>query len=204
MMKIFLLAPFSLTLLALTACAPKLPSQSYVIPAKEVIEVSPKLQAATNKTNFQLVYGNDTGLEHAFDQYLKTGKAPNIVTDGFEKFAYNSAQQPIVRTSPFQETVISLEPGEKFTNVTTGDPNRWTYSAATSGVGGHQQQHILVKPSASDLGTNMVITTDRRIYNLRLMSSTDGIPTRIISFWYPEEMQNYWNNYCHFNSNLYL
>lgn len=188
-MKKYLLNPLSITLFVVMAgCAHKAPTQEYVVPAKEVIEVSPKVQAASNQTNFQLIYGNDSALEHAFHQYLKTGSAPNILTDGFEKFAYNSGQQPIIRTSPFQETVISLEPGEKFTNVTTGDPNRWTYSAALSGMGSHQQQHILVKPSAADLSTNMVITTDRRIYNLRLVSSTDTLPTRTVSFWYPGEM----------------
>lgn len=151
------------------------------------------IQVPVINNNYHLIYGNDPSLERAFNQYVKSGKAANIVTDGFIKFAYNAGQQPIVKTTPFQETVISLQPGEKFTNVTSGDPNRWSYSVALSGSGSSQQQNILVKPSLPNLSTNMVITTDRRIYNLKLISTMDASSTRNVTFWYPEEMINVLN-----------
>src|SRR5262249_45832774 len=88
----------------------------------------------------------------------------------------------------------SLQPGEHFTNVTSGDPNRWTYSAAMSGSGNNQQTHILVEPLYADISTTMAITTDKRIYNLALVSKQDSDYVRNISFWYPEEMINAWNN----------
>jgi P-type conjugative transfer protein TrbG len=129
----------------------------------------------------------DAELEKAFKLYVKAPKNQHIITEGFAKFAYNQTQQPIVQTTPFQETVISLEAGEHFTNVTSGDPSRWSYAAAVSGAGELEQQHILVKPSEPRIATNMVITTDKRIYNLRLVS-VEGGSTKAVSFWYPEDM----------------
>jgi P-type conjugative transfer protein TrbG len=156
--------------------------------AQEVHRVSAIIQLPTHTTNFHLIYGNDPSLERAFNQYARSGKASNIVTDGFVKFAYNAGQQPIVKSTPFQETVITLQTGEKFTNVTSGDPSRWEIAAAISGIGAKQQQIILIKPSLPNIATNLVITTDRRIYNLRLVSTMNSQPTRNVSFWYPDDM----------------
>ena len=172
----------------LQGCSPKAPDAPYVN-AREEFQQPKIVTVDTREKNFNLLYGNDPALESAFKAYTKTGKASNILTDGFVRFAYNPGQMPIVKTVPFQETVISLEPGEKFTNISSGDPSRWSYAMAVSGVGATQQQNVLVKPTAPDLSTNMVVTTDRRIYNLRLLSGSEGSsPTRAVSFWYPDEM----------------
>lgn len=169
----------------ISGCATEHPPHSLSL-AREVIEKPRIIQAPQN--NFELRYGQDVSLESAFNQYTKTGKAADIITDGFVKFAYNNGQQPIIKTTPFQETVISLEPGEKFTNISSGDPNRWSYSVAVSGSDGKLQQNVLIKPSLPDIGTNMVITTNKRIYNVRLLSSMNDRFTKSVSFWYPNDM----------------
>ncbi len=176
----------ALVVLLLSGCASHAPKMYFQAdPVREKINYI-RPPAVQNK--YHLLMGNDPSMEKAFSYYIKTGKASNIVTSGFVKFAYNGDQQPIVLTNPLQETVISLEPGERFTNVTTGDPSRWSYSAAVSGSGPSKQFNILVKPSLPKLATNMVITTDKRIYNLRLIATEDGKLTRNVKFWYPEEM----------------
>lgn len=131
----------------------------------------------------------DPLLKKAYLHYLRTGKAPNILTQGFIRVAYSANAQPIVQTLPFQETVISLKPGEHFTNVSSGDPARWSYDVAESGQGDSVQQHVLVKPSMPNISTNLVITTDQHLYNLRLVSSATGGLTRNVSFWYPDELR---------------
>lgn len=171
-------------MLVLTGCTTAPPPLAVATP----ILIRPHIVHVTGFNTYRLTYGDSPALEQAFNRYIKTGKVPNIITQGFIQLAYNEGQQPVVKTSPLQETVISLEKGEQFTNVTTGDPNRWSYSAAVSGSGAFLQQHILVKPSASLLATNMVITTNRRLYNLRLISVTGGAIMRNVSFWYPDEM----------------
>lgn len=176
----------SLFTLLVTGCVKE---QTQEFTQASEIRVKPSLiKVAQHKNNFHLIYGNDASLEKAFNQYAKTGKASNIIADGFIKFAYNAGQQPIIKTAPFQETVLSLQVGERFTNISSGDPSRWSYSAVTSGSDMQLQQHVLVKPALPDISTNMVITTNKRIYNLRLVSTMNNKITRNVSFWYPDEM----------------
>lgn len=69
-----------------------------------------------------------------------------------------------------QVTDIALEPGENLLSVSAGDTVRWIVGDTVSGSGENSQVHILVKPIAADLQTNLVITTDRRTYHLELHS----------------------------------
>jgi type IV secretion system protein TrbG len=81
---------------------------------------------------------------------------------------------------------IALQPGEALTAVSAGDTVRWVVGDTTSGIGDSKQVHILVKPSASGLKTNLVITTDRRSYHLRL-ESTDETYMAAVSWAYPQD-----------------
>lgn len=71
-------------------------------------------------------------------------------------------------TSPGRVTDIALQPGETLVSVSAGDTVRWMIGDTTSGTGAGTQVHILVKPTRSDLKTNMLIHTDRRSYQLEL------------------------------------
>ena len=52
--------------------------------------------------------------------------------------------------------------------VAAGDTVRWVIGDTTSGTGNATRVHILVKPTRSDLATNLIINTDRRTYHLEL------------------------------------
>jgi P-type conjugative transfer protein TrbG len=71
-------------------------------------------------------------------------------------------------SSPGRVTDIALQPGENLVSVSAGDTVRWIIGDTTSGAGAGVQVHILVKPTRSDLKTNMLIHTDRRSYQLEL------------------------------------
>ena len=75
-------------------------------------------------------------------------------------------------TAPGHVTDIALEAGETLTAVAAGDTVRWIVGDTTSGSGPDRQVHILLKPSAAGLSTNLVITTDRRIYRLEAEATT--------------------------------
>jgi type IV secretion system protein VirB9 len=83
-----------------------------------------------------------------------------------------------------QVSDIALEPGEKLVSVSAGDTVRWVVGDTTSGASGGEQVHILVKPIAPDLQTNLVINTDRRTYHLE-MRSTDETYMASVSWIYP-------------------
>ncbi|PWB80687.1 MAG: P-type conjugative transfer protein TrbG [Methylocystaceae bacterium] len=87
--------------------------------------------------------------------------------------------------APERVSDISLEPGEKLTSVSAGDTVRWTIGDTLSGAGDGQRVHILVKPFAPGLETNLVITTDRRSYHLQLQS-TEKTSMAAISWTYPQ------------------
>lgn len=70
--------------------------------------------------------------------------------------------------SPGKVTDIALQPGEKLTSVSAGDTVRWVIGDTTSGAGASLQVHVLVKPTRSDLKANLLIYTDRRLYQLEL------------------------------------
>ncbi len=85
-----------------------------------------------------------------------------------------------------QVSDIALQPGEKLISVSAGDTVRWIVGDTKSGKGAEVQVHILVKPIAPDIETNLVITTDRRTYHLELQSQ-DKAYMSSVSWVYPHD-----------------
>lgn len=73
-------------------------------------------------------------------------------------------------TAPERVSDIALQPGETLVSVAAGDTARWVIGDTSSGTGASRRTHVLVKPSAARLATNLVIATDRRIYHVELES----------------------------------
>jgi P-type conjugative transfer protein TrbG len=88
--------------------------------------------------------------------------------------------------APEQVSDIALQPGEAIVSVAAGDTARWTVGDTTSGAGESRRVHILVKPFAAGLSTNLVITTDRRAYHLQL-DSTPATAMAALSWTYPQD-----------------
>ncbi|UUL82404.1 P-type conjugative transfer protein TrbG [Sphingomonas qomolangmaensis] len=91
-----------------------------------------------------------------------------------------------VYTAPGHVTDIALQPGEALVSVASGDTVRWVIGDTTSGAGADRRTHILVKPFAAGLATNLVITTDRRSYHLAL-ASTAKTAMAALSWSYPDD-----------------
>ncbi|MDT8760600.1 P-type conjugative transfer protein TrbG [Sphingomonas psychrotolerans] len=88
--------------------------------------------------------------------------------------------------APERVTDIALQAGESIVSVAAGDTARWTVGDTTSGTGESKRVHILVKPFAAGLSTNLVITTDRRAYHLQL-ESTPATAMAALSWTYPQD-----------------
>jgi type IV secretion system protein VirB9 len=88
--------------------------------------------------------------------------------------------------APGRVTDIALQPGETLVSVASGDTVRWIIGDTSSGTGTGRRVHVLVKPVAAGLSTNLLIATDRRTYHLALTSS--GEPAMAALSWsYPED-----------------
>lgn len=166
-------------------------------PTTRVIEKPITIAPPDLKMQYHLSYESNPALKRAYQQYLSSGKAPNIISEGFEQFAYGIGNQPVIAANPLALTVISLESGEKVTNVSSGDPLRWSYSLAYSGQDKSRQAHVMIKPAQADISTDLVITTDKRLYTLHMTapSNNNGKYAHNVRFWYPQDMQEYWENH---------
>jgi type IV secretion system protein VirB9 len=88
--------------------------------------------------------------------------------------------------APEQISDIALQPGEALVSVAAGDTARWVIGDTASGSGLALRTHVLVKPVAPGLRTNIVIATDRRIYHVEAIS-TPRTAMAAISWSYPAD-----------------
>lgn len=107
--------------------------------------------------------------------------------DGSINFIYGSTM-PSVVTAPLRITDIQLEEGEYIKDVQIGDAARWVLSASVSGAGDSVVSHVIIKPTAPNLETTLLIATDKRTYHLNVISKKkDYMP--IVGFSFVTDMQ---------------
>lgn len=91
-----------------------------------------------------------------------------------------------VFASPGRITDIVLQEGEELVTVSAGDTVRWIVGDTTSASGAAQRVHVLVKPVRSNLKTNLLIATNRRIYLLELTATAETWMASV-SWDYPQD-----------------
>lgn len=74
-----------------------------------------------------------------------------------------------VIASPGHVTTIALEPGERLLTKAAGDTAQW-FVGDTPAPGSKQSTLLLVKPVKPNVETNLVVSTDRRVYQIDLKS----------------------------------
>jgi type IV secretion system protein VirB9 len=129
------------------------------------------------------------------DRVGAANQAARIQPDGqgfvnaIQQYAYAPGALYQVYTAPGQVTDIVLQEGETLAGtgpVAAGDTVRWMIGDTTSGAGATTRVHILVKPTRSDIATNLVINTDRRTYYLE-MRATPATYMASVSWLYPQD-----------------
>ncbi len=109
--------------------------------------------------------------------------------NAIQQFPYADGALYQIYAAPGQVTDIVLQEGEELVGpgpVASGDTVRWIIGDTVSGQGASKRVHILVKPTRSDLVTNLVINTDRRTYHLELRA-TAATYMAAISWTYPQD-----------------
>jgi type IV secretion system protein VirB9 len=102
---------------------------------------------------------------------------------------------PTVITSPMHISTIELEPGETVTGEPAiGDSIRWEMIPGSSGSGADTQPLVMLKPHMGGLETDLVITTSKRIYYLRLVSQEKDYIARV-AFSYKDDEDARWKEY---------
>jgi len=85
-------------------------------------------------------------------------------------FAYDPGRVFEVWTAPLRVTLLTLAPGETVTAKAAGDTVRWQIGESLSGSGPGSRTHVMIKPLATGLETNLVLTTNQRVYMIALRS----------------------------------
>lgn len=109
--------------------------------------------------------------------------------NAIQQYAFADGALYQVYAAPSQITDIALQEGEELVGtgpVAAGDTARWIIGDTTSGAGDAKRVHILVKPTRSDIATNLIINTDRRTYHLEL-KATPTTYMASVSWTYPQD-----------------
>jgi P-type conjugative transfer protein TrbG len=101
-------------------------------------------------------------------------------------FSYNPTELFRVYTKPGRVTDIALQAGEQIVDISGADPIRWILGNTTSGKGESQRTHISIKPTRADIGTNLIIYTDRRTYFVEV-TATPATWMTGIAWEYPQQ-----------------
>lgn len=184
--KCFFIAGMIFTL---GACTPRKVVQynpdDFISPNRIVTKKIP-IHLPLQKVNATFGYGNDPEVVKAYEKFTKNGVAKNVNSKGFKTFAYDTYSRPLVTCAPLHLCVVQLERGEKINNIDLGDSAHWLVGTSLVGSPNDGSYQVAIKPKLYDVATDMVITTDKRTYNIGLVSKK-GASTHVINFYYPEE-----------------
>lgn len=172
---------------------PELGPEDFVEASRVDEEIAVAEPAAPPADAAAFLGDDDPDLAAAVRKFQETGKAPVVRKPGFVVFPYGE-RQPILYCKPLRVCDIELEAGEGVLNIALGDSERWIASKMESGPDDARRAHVVVKPTEFDLSTNLVITTDRRVYHLGLISTIeeDGSYFRSVRFYYPQDTVQRW------------
>ena len=111
------------------------------------------------------------------------------VLSGGGKVVYvHGASLPTIIATPMQVCDVELEQGEMVNEIVVGDSARWMVDSGTAGSGPGVTVHLFIKPVDSVLESSEVVTTDRRVYHLRLVSQRAG-HTPYVGFLYSDDLR---------------
>jgi type IV secretion system protein VirB9 len=114
-----------------------------------------------------------------------TQPTPDGFLEAVQYYDYAPGTVYTAVTSPGFVTTVALRPGETLVTAAAGDTTRWILDPVETGSGASKQTLLLVKPRKPYLDTNLVITTDQRVYNLDLISVDSPVYHTMIAWHYP-------------------
>lgn len=186
------------TLASVAACAPvPVLGPEEFVPAQRAEDPAPEPSALDSelKAGVEFLGADSPEIREAIETYERTGKAPIIKhrRAGFVTFPFGQTQ-PILYCKPLRVCEVELQAGERVLDVALGDAVRWQAQKMESGPSSARAPHVVLKPTDFDISTNLVITTDRRVYHLGLISTREegGGYYRSARYYYPEEIVARW------------
>jgi type IV secretion system protein VirB9 len=111
--------------------------------------------------------------------------------DGRVEYTFGSGMPQVV-CAPLHICIVELQAGERIiSEPQIGDSVRWHVTPSAYGEGDARTELVVIKPSEVGLDTNLVLSTNRRVYYMRLVSRNRDYTPRI-AFAYPQDAQREW------------
>lgn len=92
-----------------------------------------------------------------------------------------------VYTSPSYVTTLSLKPGEKLISKVAGDTTRWVIGDTVTGDSSNATVLVVLKPVRPNLRTNLMLSTNQRVYQIDLIALSGSQYQNAISWNYPQD-----------------
>ncbi|SKA06106.1 type IV secretion system protein VirB9 [Cetobacterium ceti] len=134
------------------------------------------------------MYASNTILEQ-----ITTSKKPVVISgireakNGVQtNFVYNEDAMYTIYCRVNYLTAIMLAPNEQIISVSGGDTARWQKSQSKTGSREGTREVIYIKPFSIGLKTNLIINTNKRMYNINLYSAKEWY-NPVIKWLYPDE-----------------
>lgn len=162
------------------AIAPAAETEAEDSPAVEVLALPaesetavPYLAAVSGRPTVEVEATSGPTGRAAIARANQAARAPSRA-DGFvggvQVFAWSPGRVFEIWTAPLRVTTLTLGEGETLVSKAAGDTVRWQIGEVASGAGSARRTHVLIKPLERGLETNLVLTTNRRVYLLDLRS----------------------------------
>lgn len=187
----------------LAACANQTPNtgnQTRLIPAHPTVEVAPQPQplnmlpqppqdlrpipTARRNARVNPIDANTRAMR-ASTAY----PTPSGYTNAVMVYDYEFGQVYKVYGAPLHVTMLALQPGERLISKAAGDTVRWLLGDTVSGTGAQRRVLVMLKPMKPGLQTNIILTTDRRVYLLDATSGEGNAYQNAIAWNYADDPQ---------------
>jgi len=147
-------------------------------PARDIDYISPKIVPLNDAERKALRLSAD---------WSRRNVAP-LLADGGKVVFVHGASRPTIIAAPMQVCDVELQAGETVNEIVVGDSARWLVASGTAGNGPYSTVHLFIKPVDAGLESSAVVTTDRRVYHLRLVSQRTG-HTPYVGFLYSDDLR---------------
>ena len=138
------------------------PENDGAIPYETAAPVASVVPVATGASGRRAIAAANAG--------ARASSQADAFVGGMQVFAWSPGRVYEVWTAPLRVTTLTLGVGETLVSKAAGDTVRWQIGETTSGEGTARRTHVLLKPLQRGLETNLVLTTNRRVYLLDLKS----------------------------------
>ena len=164
----------------------------------ETVYTTKEIPVSSNAVLTSYGMAQDPNIIKAYNNYISGSSDTIVSSDGYTTYPYDPYSRAILKCSIGRVCTINLQAGEKIIGKPSlGDSLHWMINVGVTGNGDNASQILLVKPIVvkNDLqhdkvryfSTNLIIPTDKRVYNIGLLQTAPNQNTTIMNFYYPQE-----------------